>query len=326
MSDLTFLEPWRLLTLLAVVALVVGYVWQQRRRTAYAVRFTDLDLLASVAPKTPGWRRHVPAGLLVLALAAMSTAFAKPVAAVEVDRERATVVVALDVSASMQATDVDPDRFTAAKAAAVTFVEGLPETFDVALVSFAQQATVRVPATEDHAAVVAAIERLQMQGGTAIGEAVSASLSAIAANAADGGDSADPAAAPEAAPARIVLLSDGANTQGRSVQEATQEAVEADVPVTTIAYGTADGEVTVQGRTIAVPVDAPSLERLAESTGGQAYSAESGEELSAVYSDIGDQVGTTTERREVTAAFTGLALAAALGAGVASLVWFARLP
>jgi len=325
-SDLTFLEPWRLLTLLAVVALVVGYVWQQRRRTAYAVRFTDLDLLASVAPKTPGWRRHVPAGLLVLALAAMSTAFAKPVAAVEVDRERATVVVALDVSASMQATDVDPDRFTAAKAAAVTFVEGLPETFDVALVSFAQQATVRVPATEDHAAVVAAIERLQMQGGTAIGEAVSASLSAIAANAADGGDSADPAAAPEAAPARIVLLSDGANTQGRSVQEATQEAVEADVPVTTIAYGTADGEVTVQGRTIAVPVDAPSLERLAESTGGQAYSAESGEELSAVYSDIGDQVGTTTERREVTAAFTGLALAAALGAGVASLVWFARLP
>lgn len=320
MSDLSFLEPWRLLVLLAVAALVAGYVVQQRRRTAYAVRFTDLDLLASVAPRTPGWRRHVPAALLVLSLTAMSAAFAKPVAAVEVDREQATVVVALDVSASMQATDVDPNRFAAAKAAATSFVEGLPESFDVALVSFAQSASVRVAPTRDHESVVEAIDRLQLQGGTAIGDAVDASLDAITANAVGSG------AGAEAAPARIVLLSDGANTAGRPVQEAAQEAVDAGVPVTTIAYGTPDGTVQVQGRTIAVPVDGPSLQQLAQATEGQYYTAQSGEELAGVYADIGEQVGTTTERREVTAAFTGFALLTALAAGVASLVWFARLP
>jgi len=314
--DLSFDAPVRLLLLAAVAAVAVAYVLLQRRRNAYAVRFTDLDLLASVAPKAPGWRRHVPAALLVAALTLMTTAFAKPVAAVQVPSEAATVVIALDVSTSMLADDVSPSRFAAAQQAATSFVEGLPEDFDVALVSFAGTATVQVAPTEDHEAVVQAIADLALQPGTAIGEAVAASISSISAD----------LAAEEQAPARVVLLSDGTNTQGRSVDEGVAVATAAEVPVSTIAYGTADGTVTVEGRTIAVPVDGPALEELATATGGQAYAAESGEELAEVYADIGEQVGTTTERHEVTAGFVGVALLAALAAAAASLAWSPRLP
>ena len=316
MHDLSFDAPLRLLLLVVVAALVAAYVLVQRRRTAYAVRFTDLDLLASVAPRAPGWRRHVPAALLVLALTLMTAAFAKPEAAVQVPSEAATVVVALDVSTSMLADDVAPSRFAAAQEAATTFVEGLPDDFDVALVSFAGTASVQVAPTDDHEAVVQAIAALALQPGTAIGEAVAASVSAVSAG----------LTGEEQAPARVVLLSDGTNTQGRSVDDGVAVATQAGIPVSTIAYGTAEGRVTVEGRSIAVPVDTPALEELATSTGGQAYTAESGEELADVYADIGEQVGTTTERREVTAGFVGIALLAALAAAGASLAWSSRMP
>jgi len=314
--DLSFDAPVRLLLLAAVAAVAVAYVLLQRRRNAYAVRFTDLDLLASVAPSSPGWRRHVPAALLLGALTLMTTAFAKPVAAVEVPSEAATVVVALDVSASMLADDVAPTRFAAAQEAATTFVEGLPDDFDVALVSFAGSATVAVAPTQDHDAVVQALHDLTLQSGTAIGDAVAASVAAAAADVAE----------EEQAPTRIVLLSDGTNTKGLTVEEGATAASDAGIPVSTIAYGTADGTVTVEGRTISVPVDTPALEQLATATGGQAYTAQSSEELEQVYADIGDQVGTTTERREVTAGFVGVALLAALAAAGASLAWTSRLP
>ena len=318
MSDLSFEVPARLLLLLAVLGVVIAYVLVQRRRTAYAVRFTDVDLLASVAPKMPGWRRHVPAGLLVSALVLMTMAFAKPAAAVEVPREAATIVVAIDTSASMQATDVSPNRFEAAQDAAAAFVESLPDTFDVALVSFSGTATVEVAPTDDHAAVVAAIDRLRMGEGTAIGEAVAISVSTAAQVVTGDGE------APT--PARVVLLSDGTNTQGRPVEEAIDLAIAAGVPVSTIAYGTAEGTVTVQRRTIPVPVDVQTLEQLADDTGGQAYAAESSDELDQVYADISEQVGTTTERQEISAAVAGLALLAALGAAAASLAWSPRMP
>jgi Ca-activated chloride channel homolog len=318
MSDLSFEAPVRLLLLLAVAALGVAYVLIQRRRQAYAVRFTDVDLLASVAPKVPGWRRHLSALLLVGALALMTGAFAKPAAAVEVPQEAATIIVAIDTSASMAATDVSPTRFIAAQEAAAKFVEGLPDTFDVALVSFSQAAAVDVSPTDDHETVVAAIKRLQMGQGTAIGEAVAASVATAAQTTNE--DGAKPS------PARIVLLSDGSNTQGRSIDDAVGVATAAGIPVSTIAYGTAEGTVTVQGRTLAVPVDGPALEQLATATGGQHYAAESSDELSAVYDDISKQVGTTTERREISAAFAGLALLATFGAAGASLAWSPRMP
>ena len=316
--SLEFDAPERLLLLLAVAALVAAYVWLQRRRPAYAVRFTELDLLASVAPKTPGWRRHVPAALLLLALVALTTAFAKPSGDVRVPRERATIVVALDTSASMLATDVDPDRFRAAKDSAKAFIERLPERFNVGLVSFNASASVVVPPTQDHDVVRQAIDGLSLAGGTAIGEAVLASLEAI--RSVPGATDAEPP------PARVVLLSDGGNTVGRSLQEAAAAANAAGVPVSTIAYGTAEGTVTVQGQTVPVPVDAPALEAFATATGGQPYEAESGEELNGVYADIGSQVGYTTERREVTATVTGLALLAAIAAAVTALLWTARFP
>lgn len=315
---MSFLAPARLWLLLVVLALLVAYVVLQRRRPVYAARFTELDLLASLVPRSAAWRRHVPAGLLLVSLVALTTAFARPEADVEVPRERATVIVALDTSISMEATDVSPDRITAARESAATFVAGLPEAFNVGLVSFSGSASVVVPATQDHDLVVSAVRSLQLGPSTAIGEAVFASLEAIRAVPGEIGQ--------EPPPARIVLLSDGTNTVGREVALAVEAALDAGVPVSTIAYGTPDGVVSVQGQLIPVPVDQQALERLAEATGGSSFTAESGEELSAVYEDIGSQVGTTTERREITAAFTGVALALAVAASAASLVWSARLP
>ena len=315
---MSFLAPERLWLLLALAALLAAYVLLQRRRPAYALRFSELDLLASLVPRSSAWRRHAPAALLLLALVALTTAFARPQTDVEVPRERATVVVALDTSVSMEATDVEPDRIGAARESAAAFIAGLPETFNVGLVSFSGTAAVVVPPTQDHELVAAAVQELRLGPSTAIGEAVFASLDAVRSVPGEAGQ--------EAPPAAIVLLSDGTNTVGREVPVAAQAAVEAGVPVSTIAYGTPEGVVQVQGQLIPVPVDRPALERLAAATGGTSFTAESGAELAAVYKDIGSQVGTTTERREVTAAVTGLALALAVAAAVASLVWSARLP
>ncbi len=314
----TFDAPSRLLLLLLVAGLAAAYLLLQRRRPSYEARFSDVDLLASVLPRRPGWRRHLPAAVLLLALVAMTTAFARPRADVKVPRERATVVIALDVSGSMQATDVAPSRLAAAKAAAVRFVGSLPRTFDVGLVSFSSAATVQVAPTQDHASVASAINELTYGGGTAIGDAVAASVAAAQSVAVMAGAA--------RTPSRIVLLSDGGNTVGQPVDAGAAQAQAAAIPVSTIAYGTDEGVVQVQGRLIPVPVDKPALEALAGSTAGTAYSAASGDQLQHAYDDIGKQVGTKTGRRDQTAAVTGLALLLALAAAATSLVWFRVLP
>jgi Ca-activated chloride channel family protein len=313
-----FLAPARLWLLLGVLALAVAYVLLQRRRPAAALRFSELDLLASVLPRSAAWKRHVPAALLLLALTALTTAFARPTGTVQVPRERATVIVALDVSLSMLADDVDPDRITAAKDSAASFVEGLPERFDVGLVAFSGQADVVVSPSQDHAAVSAAVRSLALDESTAIGEAVFASL--------DAARSVVTAPGEEPPPVRIVLLSDGTNTAGRSLGEAARAARAAGVPVSTIAYGTPEGTVSVNGETIPVPVDAAALDRLAGATGGSSFSAQSGEQLSEVYDDIRGQVGTTSETREITSRIAGVALALAFAAAFTSLVWGTWLP
>jgi Ca-activated chloride channel family protein len=313
----SFLAPQRLWLLLAVAGLALAYVLVQRRRPVYAARFTELELLRSVAPRFPGWRRHLSAGLLLLSLLLLTVAFARPQAEVQVVRERATIVIAIDTSLSMEAADVDPDRITAARIAASRFLDELPAQLDVGLVSFSGEAQVVVPPTRDHAAVTAAVQTLELGPSTAIGEAVFASLAAV--RAAQVGPGPPP-------PARIVLLSDGTNTVGRPLGAAAAAAVDAGVPVSTIAYGTPQGVVAVQGQLIPVPVDVQALAELAEDTGGQAFTAESGDELTEVYEDISTQVGTTTELREVTATLTGLGLLAAFAAAIGSLVWSARLP
>lgn len=315
LDSLGFASPLRLWALLAVLAVGAAYVLLQRRRARYAVRLPGLDLLASVAPRL-GWRRHVPAALLLAAMTSATAAYAEPTAEVDVPRERATIVVTLDVSLSMAATDVDPDRITAAKAAAQSFVDGLPERFNVGLVAFSGTASIVVPPTLEHQRVTDAIATLGLGGGTAIGDAVSTSMEAVRGVPGGSGE--------ETVPAHVVLLSDGANTAGQPISVGMEQANAAGVPVSTIAYGTPDGVVQTRGGLMRVPVDAPALADLAEQTNGRAYQAASGEELSAVYDDIGSQVGTTTERREVGAGFAGLALLAAVAGGASALAWGPR--
>lgn len=316
---MSFLAPGRLWLLLLAAALLAVYVVQARRRSRYVVRFTELDLLASVAPRRPGWRRHVPAGLLLLSLLTLVVGYARPQADVRVPRERATIVVALDVSLSMQAVDVTPTRILAAQRAATSFVEGLPARFNVGLVSFAGTAAVVVAPTQDHAAVVRAVQGLKLEAGTAIGDAVQSSLGAVDLVAAGGEGTPAP-------PARVVLLSDGTSTVGSPVDTAAAAAKERGVEVSTIAFGTQDGTVEVSGQEIPVPVDREALARLAEQTDGTAYTAESGSALSDVYDDIGSQVGTTTERREVTDRFLGAGLLALAAAAALGMAWGVRVP
>ncbi|PAZ16285.1 VWA domain-containing protein [Streptomyces sp. SA15] len=312
-------SPGWLLLLLPLAALIGAYLLVQRRRGRYAVRFTNLDLLDKVAPTRPGWRRHVPAGAFCATLALLVLGFARPTAEVQVPRERATIVVAFDTSGSMEATDVEPTRFVAAQRAALTFIDRLPERFNTGLVTFSGNATVAVPPTTDRAVLRSAIEQLTAGQGTAIGEAVIAARNAIRAL--------DRQAETEPPPAHIVLLSDGSNTVGRSVESAAAEAAADRIPVSTIAYGTEDGVIDLgDGRLLQVPVDGPALENLASRTGGDYHEAATGEELQAVYEDIGSSVGHRTEEREIWQWFVAGGLGMALVAAATSLLWFSRLP
>lgn len=254
-----------------------------------------------------------------------------------VPHERATVIVAIDVSRSMEATDVDPTRLDAARVAAAEFITDLPDTFQVGVVTFSGVATVLAPPTTDHADLVRRLDGLTLANATAIGEAVFTSLDQVASVARaeelqrerDGTRNDEPGAGEQtpAVPARIVLLSDGTNTRGRQVPEAAEAALAAGVPVSTIAYGTPDGIIDIgMGRLVAVPVDEVSLEELATTTGGQAYTAGTGSELAQVYEDIGSSIGWRTEPREVGGYVTAGALLLAFAAALLSLRWFARLP
>ena len=325
---MTWLSPERLWLLVAVAALAVAYVVLQRRRSKYAVRFTNLKLLDRVAPARPQWRRHVPAGLFLAMLALLVVGFARPQSAVQVPRERATVLVAVDVSRSMLATDVDPDRLTAAKTAAREFVADLPEEFNVGLVGFAGTASVFVPPVTDRAAVEAGIDRLSEgtagRAGTAIGDAIATSLEAIRTLDAEAGE--------DVPPARVVVLSDGANTAGQDPAEAAARATELGVPVDAISFGTENGTIGGSaaggggGGSQPVPVDGQTLQAVADATGGNYFAAGSAEELRSAYADIGSSVGYETETQDVSARFIGFGLLFAALAALASMFWFARLP
>jgi Ca-activated chloride channel family protein len=314
-----FLAPVWLWLVLAVAALAVVYAVLQLRRTRYAVRFTNTALLGSLVPRRPGWRRHVAFATLLLALATLTVGMAKPTTSVRVPRDRATVMMAIDVSLSMQATDVSPSRIDAAKLAAKEFVRLLPPRINLGLVTFAGTATVQVSPTTDRDSVNRAIDNIQLRESTAIGEAIFSCLDAIhtaAALAADGGKD---------TPATVVLMSDGDSKQGRPVRTATSAARTAKVPVSTIAFGTEDGTVDIGGDLVPVPADRITLNRIAQETGGVYHAAASAEELRDVYRDLGSQIGYTRERQEITRWFVGAALLTSfLGLGLA-MFWTNRL-
>lgn len=315
---MTFLAPQWLWLSAAVAALAVLYVVLQVRRRHYAVRFTNLDLLASVAPRRPGWRRHVAAALAGLGLLSLVLALARPTRDERVPRETATLVLVVDVSASMLATDIAPSRLAAAQEAAADFVAETPPSFRVGLVAFDGTARVLATPTTDHASVVTAVRNLTPGTSTAAGDAIEVALDTIsAANAA-----LDVPA--ESSPGTVVLLSDGATTVGTPLRQAAASAAAAGVPVTTIAYGTAQGTVFAMGRTVAVPADEESMREVARATGGSFFTAGSADELSSVYDDIQSRIGHTTERREVLRFFVGLAVVLLVLATGASLLWSAR--
>jgi Ca-activated chloride channel family protein len=282
------------------------------------VRFTNLSLLASVAPKRPGWRRHLPAAAFLAALATLVTAFAQPTRSTKVPREQATIMMAIDVSLSMQATDVQPTRLRAAKTAASSFVDLVPSRLNVGLVAFSGTAQVLVNPTTDHTLLKRSIANLQLGPATAIGEAIFASLGSIATVPAQPGQ--------KPPPARIVLMSDGETTVGRANDLATKAAADAKTPVSTIAFGTDTGTVYVEGNPVPVPVNKDALRRIADQTDGSFFEASSAKELKKVYADIGSSVGYRTVRKEATAFFVGLGLVFALAAAAGSLLWTSRLP
>jgi Ca-activated chloride channel homolog len=319
---MTFQSAGRLWLLAAVVALIAVYLVAQRRRSRYAVRFTNLPLLEKVAPTRPGWRRHLPAGFFVIMLALLVVGFAQPAAAVQVPRERATVIIAVDVSPSMEATDVPPDRLAAARAAAHDFVDLLPAEFNVGLVAFAGTAQVVVAPVTDREALRAGIDELDQStisvSGTAIGEAIDASLRAVR--------TVDVRASEEPPPARAVVLSDGANTAGRAPEAMAETAAEQGVPVDTISVGTADGSIEQNGRTEPVPVNGETLRGVAETTGGSYHEAASADQLRDVYAGISSSVGYRTERQDISHRFIGFGLLFGLATAGTSLLWFSRLP
>ncbi|WP_436521671.1 VWA domain-containing protein [Actinoplanes sp. HUAS TT8] len=313
-----FLAPWWLLTLLPVLVVAGAYVWRQFRKRSYAMRFTNVDLLRTLAPKGLGWRRHVSAAAFLLMMAALAFSTARPSVDEQQPLERATVMLAIDVSLSMQADDVAPTRIEAAQEAAKAFVNELPPTYNLGLVSFAKAANVLVAPTKDRSEVLAGIDSLTLAEATATGEAVFTSLDAIRSIPADGADGAPPA--------RIVLLSDGYRTSGRSIEDAATAAAGANVPVSTIAFGTDTGVVDIRGQLQRVPVDRLSLQELAERTKGYFYEAASVSELKKVYEDMGSSIGHRTQPREVTQWYAASALLLALIGAATSLLWTSRLP
>jgi Ca-activated chloride channel family protein len=316
-----FLAPERLALLILVAALAGLYVWIQRRRRQAAVRFTNVALLAALAPARPGWRRHLPAAAVALALCALVVSVAEPVHSVRVPKEAATLMVVIDVSASMDATDVAPTRLQAATAAATAFVSDLPSQVRVGLISFSSTTRIIASPTVDHQAVVDGIDRLVLGAGTATGDAIYAALDALAA--AD--DTAGKAPTTKGGSA-IVLLSDGVPTVGRPVEGAAQEAARQGVPISTIAFGTADGTVTIGGRMISVPADPDTMASIAETTHGRFFKAASGKALRAIYKDIGTRVGFETEQRDASGPPLTLAVVALLIAAGMALLWNGRLP
>jgi Ca-activated chloride channel family protein len=322
---MSFASPFLLWGLLLIPIALVAYFLVQRRRIKYAARFTNLDLLANVVDASPGRRRHVPATFAILALAALVVAMARPQAVVAVPRDDATVLLTMDTSASMTATDVPPTRLEAAKSASSSFLDLLPDRFRVGLVSFSSTVSVLEEPSDDREAVRSALDRIEGDVGTALGDAIVESVALAP----------DPEEQEDLSGGKplfaILLLSDGANSVGREPLDVLDEAREAGVPIYSIAFGTPSGTVEITNdfgvtETYRVPPDPATLRQVAEQTGGRFFEAPTEADLEEVYEEIGSQVSYEDEERELTAAFAGAgAVFLLLGAGLSAL-WFGRIP
>jgi Ca-activated chloride channel family protein len=317
----------------------------QRRRPKYAVRFTNLDLLANVVDRSPGWRRHLPPALYVLSIAALALALARPQLDVKVPKEEATVILVTDISGSMNAEDVEPTRLAAAQSAAEVLLEELPPKFRVGLIAFSSGVRTVTSPTTDRDEVRRGLYSLQAVGGTAMGDALMHALDTIELTRLGDALTGPPAGAgtPTAtptpivvedgkAPAIIILLSDGAQTIGQATPgQAARAAADEGIPIFTIALGTRNGVVDVPDqngvmRRLRVPPDEDTLQEISDETGAEFFSAPSADELQSVFDDLGSIIGYDTEQRDITSVFAALGGVFVLAAGGLSLLWFNRFP
>lgn len=322
---MSFGQPFFLLALLVVPALVVGYLTLQRDRARAAAAFAAPRMAASVAPQRPRWRRHVPLLAFLLAVTALVVALAQPQKTVAVPVEHAQIMLLTDVSGSMLATDVKPNRLVAARRAGQAFIDKVPKRVNVGIEAFNQVPQVLANPTTDRDTLASALGRLSSSGGTATGEAIVTATRVLQQAPAQDG---------RKPPSAIVLLTDGVSVKGVDPVAAAQAAARLRIPVYTVTLGTPGGTITVLRDprhpaagtvTKPVPPDPASLERVAQASGGKAYSAETAGDLSDVYQRLGSQLGTKKEPRQITAGFAGLGLVL-LGLGAAlSLRFTGRL-
>jgi Ca-activated chloride channel family protein len=328
-----------LLPLLAIVPLAVaGYVALERRRARYAVRFTNLDVLAEVVDERRAWRRWLPPVLFFMALAVALLALTRPEVTVAAHREKASVILTIDSSGSMLAKDVPPTRLAAAQEAVRRFLDKLPARYRVGVVTFSSEAQVVAPLTLDRQVARDAVEYLYPGRGTAIGDALARAveLAEKASGRALGETDVAPVEPrvdddPQLPATAILLLSDGAQTAGiLQPLEGAQRATTAGIPVYTVALGTPDGSVTIDrygvSRTILVPPDPATLEQIADDTDGEFFAAASGARLNQVYERLGSQIGRYDTEREVTNVLAAAGAVLLLGAGLLAGLWFPRFP
>ncbi len=319
MSLAGFTSPLWFLLLVVIAALAAGYVWMQRRRRRQVLRFANLAMLERVAPKRQGWQRHLPVALLLTALVLFTVALAGPTAEQKVPRNRATVMLVIDVSLSMRATDIEPTRLAAAQREAKRFAHELTPGVNLGLVSFAGSPTVLVSPTTERVSVIRAVDNLKLAEATGTGEAIFAALSSIEAFGAVVSDAQGPP------PARIVLLTDGKQTvptpdgdDPRGAFTAARAAALAKIPISAISFGTAYGQVEINGERQPVPADDESIRRVADLSGGQFYDASSAGQLTDVVNTLGEQIGYETKRADASRpwliAGTIIAMLAAAGA------------
>ena len=341
---MSFERPLLLLALLAVPIAIGLYLLAERRRARYAVTFTNLDVLASVAGGR-NWRRLVPPAFAILALAVLAAALARPHVETLVPRERATVILVVDVSRSMHARDVAPTRLAAAQEALRTFVDRVPARLRVGLIAFAGDPQVASPPTTDRELLRESLESIDLfpgYSGTAIGDALALAVELAEQATGDGSGSdgdgqtiayrtAAPAPSAENSVASILFLSDGAQTRGfLEPLQGAELARTAGIPVYTIALGTQAGTVTGNfggyQQTIPVPPDPVTLTAIAEETGGKFFAARDAGALEAAYAELGSSLGREPGRKEATAWFLAAAAALLSAALLAGALWSPRLP
>ena len=318
---MSFISPLVLVWLVAVPALIGWYVTQQRRRARAAQAFVSPALIASVAPRRPGWRRHAPMVAFAVATAVLIVAAARPQRTVAVPINGAAIMLGNDVSSSMTATDVRPSRLAAAKRAASRLVAGVPGTVLVGQIEFARRPVVLQSPTADHSLTQTAITGLRPGGGgTAIGETITIALHVLTTLPAKGG---------KRPPSAIVLLSDGSSNVGPGPLAAARQAKADHIPIYTIALGTPNGTIPIRhgSRTVnaPVPVSSQELAQIAAGSGGRAFTAANSADASEVYAHLAKQLGHKQVKRELTASFAGGGLVLLLLGSGLSLLWFGRL-